>query len=56
MKPSGPGLLSAESFLITNSVSLLVGFFILFLPDSVLEDYMFLEVYLFSPRLSNLLA
>ena len=51
MKASGPGLLFAGRFFCfvsTNSVLLLViGLFRLFLPGSVLEDCIFLEIYLF---------
>lgn len=48
MKSSGPEPLSIVFFLITDSVSLLVIYsYFLFLSDSVLGDYIFLEAYPF---------
>ena len=51
-EPHQPGLF-AGSFLLTASISVYSGFLIL--PDSVLEDCMFLRIYPFYP-VSNLLA
>ena len=49
MKPSGPGLLCVGSFLVTASIlSAVIGLFrVLLLPHSVLEDYIFLEMFPF---------
>ena len=48
MKVSGPGFLFVRSFLISDSISLLViVLFTLFIPDSVLEDCVFLVIYPF---------
>ena len=48
MKASGPGFLFVRSFLISDSISVLViVLFTLFIPDSILEDCVFLVIYLF---------
>ena len=48
MKVSGPGSLSVISFLISDSISVpVIVLFTLFIPDSVLEDCVFLIIYPF---------
>jgi len=57
VKLSGPELLFVERFLITDSTSLLlIGLFKLSPQDSILVSCIFLGIYRFFSRLSNLLV
>ena len=48
MKASGPGFLFVRSFSINDSISVpVIVLFTLFIPDSVLEDCVFLVIYPF---------